>query len=105
MSELAKRAEFSLDLRDEVADLADRADQINGDRRKLWIEVARDGFRVIRASNYGLGYEMMGFGGTIDDAVRRANDFLHDLHVTAESEAAECDRLDRAERAARLAAE
>lgn len=95
----------SADLLDIVDDLARRADRVCGDVRKLWIEVSRDGFRVIRASNYGLGYEMIGLGTTIDAAVSRAEDFLAELHMTAEADAAECDRLEAVQTAARHAAE
>lgn len=105
MADPAMRAAISADLLDMVSDLATRADRINGDRRKLWIEVNRDGFRVIRASGFSVGFELLGFGGTIDAAVSRAEDFLADLQVTAESEALECDRLEAVQTAARHAAE
>ena len=98
-------ADLSLDLLDMVSDLSRRADQVNGDKRKLWIEIGRDGFRVIRASGFSVGFELLGFGGTIDAALSRAEDFLAELHITAEAENAECDRLEAVQTAARLAAE
>ena len=98
-------ADLSLDLRDLVADLADRADRVCGDKRKLWIEVDRVGFRILRAVPGHLRYEVMGYGSTIDAAVSRAEDFLADLQVTAETEAMECDRLEAVQTAARHAAE
>jgi len=93
MADPAMNDAISGDLRDIVSKLADLADRVNGDRRQLWLQVDRDGFRVIRVSAYGPRYELLGYGGTVDDAVRRAEDFLHDLQVTAETEMAECDLM------------
>ena len=105
MADPEMNAAISDDLMSKVASLTETANRVCGDRRKVWIEISCESFRVLRAVAGHRQYEELGFGGTMDDAVRRAEDYLHDLHVRESALNEECDRLFAVQSAARRAAE